>query len=113
MHDRLSEKRSYQMIEDDLQAEKLLGMKFRERKVCLGGEMIEISRERSRRVDLKLRGMYIQKSHKPRLIESYRALKRHVLAIKPAIKDLMKAFQSKEARLIEVATEETEHFSID
>ena len=37
----------------------------------------------------------------------------HLLAIELAIEDLTRGFQSKEARLIEVATEETEHFSID
>ena len=52
------------MKEDDLQAENLLGMKFRERKVCLGGEKADISQERSRRGDLKLQEAFIQKLHK-------------------------------------------------
>ena len=47
------------MKEDDLQVEKLLGMKFRERKVCLGGEKAKSSLERSRRSDLKSRGAFI------------------------------------------------------
>ena len=93
------------MKEDDLQVENLLGMKFRERNVCLGGEQAEISRERSRRLDLKSRGTYIQKFHKARSIESYRALKRHVLAIEPTIEDLTRGFLNNEARWIEVAIE--------
>ena len=85
------------MKKNDLQAENLLGMKFRERKVCLGGEKAKISRERSRRGDLKSRGAFIQKLHKACLIKSYRALKRHVLAIEPAIKDLTRGFLNNEA----------------
>ena len=34
-------------------------MKFRERKVCLGGEKVEINRKRSRRVDQKSQGAYL------------------------------------------------------
>ena len=90
------------MKEDDLQVENLLGMKFRERNVCLGGEQAEISRERSRRIDLKSRGTYIQEFYKPRSIESYRGLKTRLLAIE----DLMKGFLNKEARWIEVAIEQ-------
>ena len=74
--------------------------------MCLEGENAEIGRERSRRIDLKLRGAYIQKSHKARSIESYQALKRRVLAIEPAIEDLTRGFLNNEARWIEVAIEE-------
>ena len=44
MHDRMSEKDHTKWKKDDLQAENLLGMKFREKKACLGGEKAEISR---------------------------------------------------------------------
>ena len=37
----------------------------------------------------------------------------HLLAIELAIEDLTRGFQSKEARWIEVAIEETESFSIN
>ena len=100
------------MKEDDLQAENLLGMKFRERKVYLGGEKVEISQERSMRVDLNSQGAYIQKSHKAQSIESYRALKRRVLAIEPAIENLTRGFLNNEAQWIEIAIEETESFLI-
>ena len=97
------------MKEDDLQVEKLLRMKFRERKVCLGGEKAEISLERSRRSDLKLRGAFIQELHKAQSIKSYRALKRHVLVVE----DLKKGFLNNEARWIKVAIEQTKSFSMD
>ena len=38
MHDRMSEKKSCQRKENDLKAENILGMKYRVRKMCLGGE---------------------------------------------------------------------------
>ena len=54
--------------------------------------------------------MYILKSHKARLIESYQALKRRVLAIEPAIEDLTRGFLNNETRWNEVSIEETESF---
>ena len=48
-----------------------------------------------------------------RAFESYRALKRHVLAIELVIEDLTRGFLNNEAQWIEVAIEETESFSMD
>ena len=48
-----------------------------------------------------------------RTIKSYRVLKRHVLAIEPAIKDLTRGFLNNEAQWIEVAIKEIESFSMD
>ena len=41
---------TYQVKRNLIKAKNLLGMKFRERKMCLGGEMVESNRERSRKV---------------------------------------------------------------
>ena len=41
---------TYQVKRNLIKAENLLGMKFRERKMCLGGEMVKSNRERSRKV---------------------------------------------------------------
>ena len=81
-------------------------MKFWVSERCLGGEKTQISQERSKRIDLKLRGAYIYEYHKPRLIESYRGLKTHLLAIELAIEDLTRGFLNKEAWWIEIAIEE-------
>ena len=69
----------------------------------MGGEKTQISRERSKRIDLKSQGMYIYEYHKPRLIESYQGLKTRLLAIELAIEDLTRGFLNKEAQWIEVA----------
>ena len=64
-------------------------------------------------MNLKSRGAFIYNLHKAQSIESYRDLKRHVLAIEIAIEELSRGFLSNEVRWIEVAIEETESFSMD
>ena len=83
--------------------EEHLGMNFWVSEKCLGGEKTQINWERLKRIDLKLRGTYIYKYHKPRLIESYQGLKTRLLAIELAIEDLTRGFLNKEAQWIEVA----------
>ena len=41
---------TYQVKRNLIKAENLLGMKFGERKMCLGGETVKSNRERSRKV---------------------------------------------------------------
>ena len=89
-----------------VKVEEHLGMKFWVSERCLGGEKTQISWERSKRIQLKLRGVYILEFHKTWLIESYRGLKTCLLAIEPAIEDLMRGFLNNEARWIKVAIEE-------
>ena len=89
-----------------IKVEEHLGMKFGVSERCLGGEKPQISQERLKRIDLKLRGTYIQKLHKARSIDSYQALKRRVLAIELAIKDLTRGFLNNEARWIEVTIQQ-------
>ena len=62
--------------------------------------------ERSREMNLKLWGVYLNEIDKPWSIESYRHLKMHLLAVEPAIEDLMRGFLNKEAWWIEVTIDE-------
>ena len=50
----------------------------------------------------KSQGALLQKNHKAQSIESYQALKRRVLAIEIAIKELSRGFLNNEAQWIEV-----------
>ena len=53
------------MKKSKIKVEEHLGMKFGVSGRCLGGEKTQISRERSKRINLKSRGAYIYKYHKP------------------------------------------------
>ena len=105
IHEECEIKRSYQVIRDK-NGPKITWSDGLKKEKCV----LEVKRfksvRRDRREQIKNCEMCIYRNLiKAQLIESYRALKRRVLAIKPVIKDLTRGFLNNEARWIEVVIE--------
>ena len=101
----MSENETYLKQKKHTKAEEHVGWRFGVRKRGFGRWRNRMGRKRSRKMKLKSRRSIYIEFHNSWWIKSYRELKRRETAIEPAIEELSRGFQSKEARWIEIAIE--------